>query len=214
MANLSTKELILQVSKELFYNQGYIKTTIRQIRIGASNQNIHYYYKNKKDLAAAIYEGYLMHIRSEILNYNIPELTDNFLLYFVMHIKVYKHILKDPHNRKYYIESMKDSQLEYIKIIFDKEFDQVTDIAKKNYEKVLTIDTMKYYAMVVLSCQEAVFTNYFEGNLNFSLDEIIKMILELVPQLFGVSEEITKEYYEKAQNITSVIDLSHIKLLI
>ena len=52
MRNRSTKEILLQASVNLFYQKGYLDTSIREIgaKVGISTSIIYHYFKNKEEL--------------------------------------------------------------------------------------------------------------------------------------------------------------------
>lgn len=52
MGNKSTREILLQTALNLFYQKGYLSTSIREIgaEAGMSNSIIYHYFKNKEEL--------------------------------------------------------------------------------------------------------------------------------------------------------------------
>ena len=66
--NLSSRERLLEASRELFYEQGYAATTLAQIsrKSGVNNGLITYYFGTKSNLASEIYNLFLKSVRDEI----------------------------------------------------------------------------------------------------------------------------------------------------
>ncbi|MFZ7132516.1 MAG: TetR/AcrR family transcriptional regulator [Eubacteriales bacterium] len=210
---MNTKEVILQVVKELFYHQGYNKTTIRQIQKEAKNLNIHYHYKNKKHLALAIYAQYIEKMQNEVLK-NDALRKDAFLMNFVMYIIVYDHLIQDKNNRLYYLETLNECIEGYMQIIFDLQLGSMIAITDHYIKDQPSIDLLKYYSIIMFSCEKGIFASTFNGILKFAVDEIIEMHIKLVPQLFGVDEKTIEEGFKKGKEIADKMDLSHIRLLV
>ncbi len=66
--NFSSREKLLEIARELFYEQGYTATTLAQIskKSGVNNGLITYYFGTKSNLASEIYNLFLKSIRDEI----------------------------------------------------------------------------------------------------------------------------------------------------
>ncbi len=66
--NTENRQKLMSAAKELFYKQGYSKTTLAQISdlSGVNNGLITYYFGSKANMASEIYTGLILEIRNEI----------------------------------------------------------------------------------------------------------------------------------------------------
>lgn len=66
--NLTSREKLVEAARELFYEQGYVATTLAQIsrKSGVNNGLITYYFGSKSNLAREIYNLFLKSVRDEI----------------------------------------------------------------------------------------------------------------------------------------------------
>ena len=67
----SSRSLLLEAAKELFYEQGFTATTLVQIseKSGVNNGLITYYFKSKANLAGEIFNMCLLELRNAIAQY-------------------------------------------------------------------------------------------------------------------------------------------------
>ncbi len=70
-SNSSSRSRLLEAARELFYDQGYVATTLAQIseKSGVNNGLITYYFKSKRNMAGEIYNMCLMELRNAIAQY-------------------------------------------------------------------------------------------------------------------------------------------------
>lgn len=59
---LETKEKIYATAKKLFYEKGFVKTTLAEIarESGANKAMVSYYFGNKNNLALEVYNEYMV----------------------------------------------------------------------------------------------------------------------------------------------------------
>lgn len=208
----NTNERILNAAKELFYKQGYNDTTIRQIQKKSDNSSIHYYYKNKKDIAYAIFIRYLDLIDSSLTT--VASLQNDDLLYqMTRSVLFFSTIMNNENDRKFYLESLRDCKSGYTAILMDRKVNIMYNISKVYLHRDISLDTVKCYDLISLSAQYELFTGFFTGILNLSLDDAIGIQATLGPKLFGISDSIIEEKLAQAKAIAEQIDMKNYNLL-
>ncbi len=139
-ASMSKKEQILQDIAELFFENGYEKTSIRDISrsLNISKPGLYYYFTNKQEMLFDMIFDFMertnLHLFDELKNLKTPEdklhcIIRNHINSFIkyparMRVLIYEaHSLDDEYYQKF-----KHKQLEYIAVI--KEV--LHEILKKN----------------------------------------------------------------------------------
>lgn len=136
----STRDILLKEFAHLCFEQGYEKTTMRQLgeRCGMSNGNINYYFSKKSDMAIALFKIFSSNVNLVIEKViGIPEnCVTGFFLHFLMesflvsHSPVINRLSSDMGNNAEYVESR-------VKLLY-KVWACILDTAQIDFNKEMT----------------------------------------------------------------------------
>lgn len=202
-----TGEVILRAAAELFYEQGYDATTIRQIQDRANNGSIHYYFRKKKDIAVEMFERYLVCL-DKVLAGCEDEATDRrdpLLLLMVRSVLFLEVLFGDERYARFYFQSFADCKHEYSEILLSSKEDVVEQIVRSCVANPPSHKYMKCYDLITLSAAEDLLHASRAGNLDLSLDEIIEIHTKLGPKLFGVDDAVIDAAYQRAREVASLL---------
>lgn len=166
---------ILRISTELFLNQGYDETTIRQIaeKCGIGRGHLYYYFKKKEDILIHIFNKILNKIYDDLIDTNNSK-TEILLNYATIQcIYTYTLVL----NKKLFKIYLQGSNIEIVRRAAQ---DILIDLCKKkcndmNYnisEKDICFSITIGYAG---ECE--LLKRFYLGEKDFDIDSIVKSII-------------------------------------
>ena len=166
---------ILKISTELFLNQGYDKTTIRQIaeKSGIGRGHLYYYFKKKEDILIHIFKQILNKIYDDVIE-SSDDKAEILLSYATIQcIYTYTLVL----NEKLFRIYLQGSNIEIVRRAAQ---DILIDLCKKkakdmNYnisEKDICFSITIGYAG---ECE--LLKRFYHGEKNFDIDSIVKSII-------------------------------------
>ncbi|MFZ7119604.1 MAG: TetR/AcrR family transcriptional regulator [Eubacteriaceae bacterium] len=213
---IETKKNIYMTAKQLFYEYGYRKTTIRLI---AKHANvpiglITYHFKNKDNIVKDIYNDYINNIFL-LLDSSTEENIKSTLLRQITGLRIYyNNILIDENNSNFFYEQMlKNSNF---RILFDT--------VERNYKKILNefnifIPSNEYRAYIIseFGARHELLLSYFSGNLDFSIQELVDVISCIAPRLFKIDHNIVNSMLYSSMKIFKSLDdstLNDVKFLV
>lgn len=203
------KQIIAITAKELFYNQGYNKTTIRQITSLCNLQSqstFYYYFKNKTALASTLLDYFFLETLSILKKYT-KDKEDYLLTFFCIQMLLYKQIIENEHVRKYYSEV--EGELNYPSFIYTTPsytnlyFDLVRQYNENNYVD----DTMTtFYINAYGATIGKTISNYHNRTMiMFDEKTIIRHLVLFFPNLIHIDNTIIDDRYLKAEQIVNDI---------
>lgn len=184
-----TKELILKNSRELFYQFGYVNTTLRMIA-QKSNTNLglfQYHFNGKKDIARQIYRDIRLYFEVALLEAE-PSITEFDMFFLSSAIEGYL-CLKNTHFALFFDEYMKsttyeDRRFTYIKEFFDK-------------HSVTSSSNIAIYNALCLTVIKPALIGYAVNHLNnTNMDELILFYLTQQLQYIGCTDKKPFDYLE------------------
>lgn len=183
---------ILNISTQLFLNQGYDKTTIRQIAdaSGIGRGHLYYYFRKKEDILIYIFKQILNKIYDDVIESN-DDKTEVILSYAVIQC-IYTYTLV--FNKKLFRIYIEGSNVEIIRraaqnILIDlfkkKSKDMNYDLNEKNIRFSITIG----YAG---ECE--LLKRLYNGEEDFDIDSIVQSIISTRLHLLNIisDQEIAK----------------------
>lgn len=208
---IETKDKIVAAAKKIFYEKGYKNSTIKMIteEANVSLSAVPYYFRKKDEIVKDIYNEYLEKIYI-LLQENIPEKTDSYLMHFCAS-KIYYHIiLDDEKNRRFYYEiGVAEPNYQLTSPFIDNVYD--------NYAKDFNIHLTDLQRQLMRisdgGARREVFYRYFNDMLDISVDDLIDYITSLAGTLIGIHLSVAEKYSKKSTEFVKSLDYSHIKLL-
>ncbi|NTW71715.1 MAG: TetR/AcrR family transcriptional regulator [Eubacteriaceae bacterium] len=201
-----SKNKIITACKELFYLQGYRKTTYKDIcKKADSNPGlINYYFKTKIKIAEIIYENFFVDIKSGVEKY----LLDKFGSYdlqvgtSIEHLLLSNLISGDTNLSRFYYDMCLEG-IEYDMQIFNCFFKLHVD----KYHLPLSEDQIKLLTVANSSISIGIAKKNLEGYLHLSKDEIFEFRTRSIYHSMGIPDERIDEIIKEAYRIYSGMDV-------
>lgn len=178
MSNTATindmEKNILMVSTELFINQGYDKTTIRQIAeaAGIGRGHLYYYFKKKEDILIHIFKGVINKIYDSVIKSSND--TSEIILSYAMIQCIYTYTLV--YNEKLFRVYIQASNIE---IVRRESQNMLIDLCKKKAQE------MRYYISDKDICFSVtigyageceLLKRFYNGEKDFDIDSIVRSV--------------------------------------
>lgn len=202
-----TRASILIAARELFYKQGYKKTTTRQIadlsKTGLGS--ISYYFSSKAEIAYLIYRD----IRDEMQDLLYQYYKEGTVLMFFMAMATEFHLLLNNENyRNFYLEiAYEEPILEYQR--------STTDLIMKRYmNKTYKSEDQFILSFIgLIAIKPDIIREYAHGNYNFSSTSAIEYNIDQYIYTLGcdpslgetVMSELNKYHIDIVENFTPAI---------
>jgi AcrR family transcriptional regulator len=183
--NHSKKEDILKAAFRLFTENGYEKTSVRQLvdEANTSMGNLYYHFPNKRSILKYICSKFVDKLRDQI--HNIHEMNFNPELGFAL-----------------------DFRIGYLATLEDPTFSQIFTIARNIPDIQNHSDELDYMAIAIQGIADAIFEQKRTGMLKVGSEKLSTTIIEYSLRLLGFDcgriKEIIKEAdkYIKEKHIT------------
>ncbi|WP_373482063.1 TetR/AcrR family transcriptional regulator [Acetobacterium sp.] len=207
---LQTEQIILQTAKILFYNNGYAKTSMRDIcaETGIQLGTLTYYFKKKKDIAERIYSEFIVRLMSFVRTKTYHDKMNGIQLNFHKQIYHYHAIYSDPQTRAFHAEMLHSEYIyqEIILKLYNPYFrDLPNRMTKTDFDTAVFAD----------SCLRKEFgLQYINAPQTKTVTELYITIQTLTGRLMRIPEETTQQYIQEALTFFENHDGSTIRLLI
>ncbi|MBU4438129.1 MAG: TetR/AcrR family transcriptional regulator [Firmicutes bacterium] len=207
---LQTERIILQTAKILFYNNGYAKTSMRDIcaETGIQLGTLTYYFKKKKDIAERIYSEFIVRLMSFVRTNTYHNKMNGIQLNFHKQIYHYHAIYSDPKTRAFHAEMLYSEYIyeEIILKLYNPYFrDLPIRMSKKNFDTAVFAD----------SCLRKEFgLQYINAPQTQTVTELYTTIQTMTGRLMRIPEETTQLYIQEALAFFNDHDGSAIRLLL
>ena len=209
-----TRQKIITVSKELFFEKGYNKTSITEICRTANVMygTFTYYFKTKIDLVSEIYANLLMKC-FQIAKSSNPEHMDTFQMNLTANQFYYTIIFSTPEYAHFYHEVLQKMSV----------FDYIGRHVKRRYQSYnihyslnFNDEDIRDLLLADSGIRREFFTDMF-STYGYSIEtEIINKYLRKMNVYFGrtltLDSDLVKKYIDIAEEIVRNTDYSHIKL--
>lgn len=207
-----TKQKILQVAKELYYQKGYCAITVQDIckQADVGLGTFTYYFTTKESLVSEIYSELLMKSYAYVnylANRPMNHLERNVIASFLYYNTIYK----DEQNLKFHYDVFNKisndifpmHNLKRIHMGFVRDFN--LDIDDKELLQISTAE---------LGVRRQLTLEYIEHKMFDSPLELVITIYKMMGRLFTIDESIINEYITRAVDFLKKNDLSRIKFLV
>ncbi|ABR48244.1 transcriptional regulator, TetR family [Alkaliphilus metalliredigens QYMF] len=207
-----TKERIYITAKEMFYNKGYKKTTMKDIadELDISLGNLTYHFKTKDTIVINIFADYLDNIYEFIWD-KVDSSADAYYKHFFVTIVFYKVILTNPNNKRFFGEIMKTKS--FYKLLSDR----ISNIYQgfiQDYHLRVSPSQYKGILLADFGARREVMLSYLEGTIKMPIEDLAILIFSNTSKLLGIHEKIIFKTSHNAYTASKQYDYSQIKLLI
>lgn len=209
-----TRQKIIVVAKELFYEKGFNQTSITEICKVADvmHGTFTYYFKTKVDLVSEIYADLLTKCY-QIVRSNSTEYMDTFQMNLTANQFYYTVIFSSPENARFYHEVLlKMSVFDYIgrhvkRLYQSYNFHYNLNLSEEDLRDVLLVDS---------GIRREFFTDMF-NTYGYKLEpEIVSKFIRKMNIHLGrtltLDADIVLSYIERAEQLIKATDFSHLSL--
>ena len=195
-----SKNRIIETCKELFYLQGYTKTTYIDICKKASSNPglINYYFKTKQNIAAHIYGEFMTSIKESVRAYLIHHHGEYDLQYgTTLETKIFTELLRrDECLRTFYYEIC-NTGLEYDSDVIYKFYKLHID----TYNLPFSEDEVKLIQATVVGAGIGITKKMIEGYFNCDEETIFNFRIKTMYKLMNVPDERVNQILKDTMNI-------------
>lgn len=195
-----SKNRIIETCKELFYLQGYTKTTYIDICKKANSNPglINYYFKTKQNIAAHIYEQFMSMIKESVKTYLINHYGKYDLQYgTTLEIRIFTELLnRDERLRTFYYEIC-DTGLEYDSDVLYEFYKMHVD----TYNLPFCDDEIKLIQTSVVGAGIGITKKTIEGYFNCEDESILNFKINTMYKLMNVPDERVNEILKETKEI-------------
>ena len=197
-----TRQLILDVSKNIFLENGYSATTFQMIADVAniSKTSINYYYARKQDISNEILSNYISQCREFVVSYGS---YNDLLSFSLMVIIFFKAILSTEQTKEFFGDLIKrnnvtsspheDFQRYYLSIIYQLNLNiSPEELALK---KISIFGAVNEFSV-----------NYLTGKLNLDDDGYISAVLNDIFSILRISDEVINNYVSSSFELYNSIE--------
>ena len=175
MPQLKTRQLLVDVARQLFAKQGFEGTTMNDIAeaSGKGRRTLYTYFKSKDEVYSAVIDGELMRISSTFLavaRKQLPPLEKMVELIFA-HLSLIKEaVARNGNLRAEFFRNI--WQVERVRKRYDK---KEHDIIAKTLEEgmqagVFEVDDLMLYTDIIQACAKGLEVPYIYGRLGIGMD--------------------------------------------
>lgn len=210
-----TRNKIYRCAKELFYQNGYMQTNLKDIaqKADVPIALITYYFKKKIYIAANIYTDFIAEA-GEIINEFCTKnaLQSSLLKEMLLSYIIYDVILPDNNNKRFYMQ-LKEKSLSFYTLDrndIERYFIEYID----EYQLTVTKQYMDILIKMNSEARRGFFNYYNEHDLKMDTIEIVNILSSMVPAMLGIERIEIDSKLLRVQSVIKDIDYSHLKLLI
>lgn len=184
--NTENRKKLISAAKELFYDQGYIKTTLAQISklSGVNNGLITYYFGSKSNLASIIYTGLMLELRNEIAK-QLYAIKQDYSLELGIGLET-RILLKLKFDNKNFLRFYVEYQSEkssYSKSSSDKR-GHYYRLQRRLINPKLSDEDLRLYEIcgiaAVKAVTEAYSAGYYDGDPTYAEDYVLRLLYKML----------------------------------
>lgn len=212
------KNIVIKEASRLFMEQGYTKTTIRQIAEACNlgRGHLYYYFRKKEDIVLDLYKKLIEGIYSYIKNAQVksPNQLLNYAITQYIYIKV---IATNKDLFRMYIEASKVDVLRkaYLEIVKEILQERLTDMSYKGEQ--FTQKDVNLSIVIGSAGEDELLRRYYNNDVDLSLEEIIEFTIKTRLLLLNISHQNVNKIIDRCGEEISTIKINqlinHINLL-
>ncbi|MPW26350.1 TetR family transcriptional regulator [Alkalibaculum sp. M08DMB] len=201
-----SKNKIIDTCKELFYLQGYKKTTYVDI-CNKANSNpglINYYFKTKKNIAGLIYGDFFVHIKDAVKKYMLETYNCYDLQYgTTLELRVFTYLLDNNPMLKNFYYDICNEGIEYdIEVVY-----HFYKLHVDEYNLNLSEDEIKLIQTAVVGSGIGITKRNVEGFFNCDTSVIFNFRIKSMFSLMGVTPERVNEILSETEKMFSKMEI-------
>lgn len=199
-----TKIALYNTAKEIFYEKGYSKTTMKEVCLKADvKQSVFYYhFKNKSEIASKFFtdfgEEHMSVINDLVRKHNYT--NDTVIFYLVSTYLFFMDTLNNPNSNRFWGEMYMNNLPAHIDFVKHK----YANIYRKYKSDIHDID-FNFYLISCSSINAPLLMGYYDKTLDTTPEEITRYKIEHTLSNLNVSQnkisDITKEVIEIGKKI-------------
>ena len=208
----TSKRQIYEAAKRLFYEKGYLDTTIKEIaeRADAKVGTVTYYYHKKEEFFYEIYKELIGNIYSFVDKYaDTPLNTVQKFMYFFR--VFYDVVLKDPANERMVYEFTDNKSLEYY---FEEPLTRLVNDVIKTQHDIKGQEELELFSIAYFGIQRQLLTYYLERKDHMSYETFLSVIFRTTGSFFGLSRKEINETVLDMESFMQKNDVAEIKFLV
>lgn len=205
--NANIKEKILEAAKELFLEQGFAKTTIRQITKKAEFKNqasFYYYFKSKEEIVTTMVSRFYHQIFDLEDEINLDQ-NDDILIFCFLQLIVFNKLYLIEKSRNLVIEAEEHLDLNNILNATPRYTNLTYEIIHKNHIDIPE-EKIHYYINIYLAGVERTFKSIENNSLKMPLEDASNYLQTLFLELIGIEKSVISEKIAKAKLVYDSID--------
>ncbi|WP_414150799.1 TetR/AcrR family transcriptional regulator [Acetobacterium carbinolicum] len=210
------KEKIYNAAKVLFYENGYIKTTYKQLgeAVNGNGALVAYYYGSKGKLATLVYNEYMNRIKNMVREqFNINNISYDVLLATAIEIRVHGSLMSTNRNLNlFYWEIMNENIQIKEEAVNEEYFQELVKICKLDLPiyklKLLNYGEFGFRQATCLAHQMGKVDCSYKEFTDAAIETLLLLLRQVdrIDEILAVSEEFEKNMPELAIKKNFVID--------
>lgn len=194
MPQLKTRQLLLDVARQLFAKQGFENTTMNDIAeaSGKGRRTLYTYFKSKEEIHSAVINGELMRISSTFLAVARKQMQplEKLVELIFAHLSLMKEVVeRNGHLRAEFFRNI--WQVASVRKKYDK---KEHDIFAKTLEEgramgLFEIDDLMLYTDIIQACAKGLEVPYIYGRLGIgmNIDATRPIVTKILRRALGMS---------------------------
>lgn len=205
---LETKEKVYTTAKKLFYENGFVKTTLAEIarESGANKAMVSYYFGNKNNLALEVYNEYMVAMRvktQNIINSRFPEC--DLLLLTAIEYRLQNRNCNTNQGLKRFYHELCDSNI-FMKT--ESASVGLVENISKVYKLGLSKVDIRALALAILAVIHGLYIAKNEGFLDCSSEYLAETEIRLLLRSLKIDNAVIEDYIERSREIVDRIEIS------
>lgn len=198
------RNIVIKEASKLFIEQGYTKTTIRQIAdvCNLGRGHLYYYFKKKEDIVLYLYKTLIEEIYSYISKTQ-DETIDPFINYAITQYIYIKVIVTNNSLFRMYIEA---SEIDSVR----KEYIEIVKEILKEFNYDFNEGDMNLSIIIGSAGEDELLRRFYNAQTLLNLDEIIESTIKTRLLLLNISHEKVSEIISKCKEKVSKIEINGI----
>lgn len=205
---LETKEKIYDTAKKLFYEDGFVKTTLSEIakQSGANKAMVSYYFGNKNNLALEIYNEYMLAMKvktQNIINESFPK--SDLLLRTAIEYRIQNRNCNTNHGLNRFFRELCDSNILLKTTNASVSF---TENINKAYKLGLSKTDVRAISIANTASVHGLYIARNEGFLDCTSQYLAEIEIKLLFHSLGFENELIEKYLAESREVVDKIEIS------
>ncbi|MFZ7121431.1 MAG: TetR/AcrR family transcriptional regulator [Eubacteriaceae bacterium] len=209
---IQTKEYIYKITKNLFYEFGYNKTTLSLISKEADVPIglIPYHFKNKDNILKMVYDDFLREIDKCINKHSIDTKNNSILRHAIVSRIYYQIILENNNNKRVYTEVLrKKSNYILLHNSIGSRYVSYLD----DYNITLTKEEFESNLYCDFGARREFFLHLMNEDIQMPIQDVVTFVNGIIPRLLKIDQNTVDDILSYSLECFNKIDYSDITFL-